>query len=117
MRARSRASRRKRGAARICVSACKTVRFTLVDNYAGPDRARLIGELQHLDAVTQMLSALSGFAASAGAQARAGAPVDFAAAVANIGLSDMAYRLRLACFEHLEDDWRLEDDAGEVDMF
>ncbi|MEJ0058813.1 MAG: hypothetical protein WDM79_04145 [Terricaulis sp.] len=88
-----------------------------MDNYAGPDRARLIGELQHLDAVTQMLSALSGFAASAGAQARAGAPVDFAAAVANIGLSDMAYRLRLACFEHLEDDWRLEDDAGEVDMF
>ncbi len=33
----------------------------LLDNYAGPDRVRLMGELQHLDAVTRTLAALADF--------------------------------------------------------
>lgn len=89
----------------------------LLDNYAGPDRARLMGELQHLDAVTQMLTALSGFAHAAAANARAKEPVDFAAATAHIGLADMAYRLKIACFEQVEDDWRLDAESGEMDLF
>lgn len=89
----------------------------LLDNYAGPDRARLISEFQHLDAVTQMLEALAQFSGKAAVQARARAPIDFAAAVAGIGLADMAYRLRLACFEQLEDDWRLDGESGDLDMF
>lgn len=89
----------------------------LLDNYVGPDRARLIGELQHLDAVTQMLTALSSFAHSAASQARAREPVDFAAATAGIGLADVAYRLRIASYEQVEDDWRLDSEAGEIDLF
>jgi len=89
----------------------------LLNNYSGPDRARLMGELQHLDAVTQALAALWQFSSAAAAQARAEQPIDFNAAVEGIGLSDMAYRLRLACFEESEDDWTLETDNGDLDMF
>jgi hypothetical protein len=89
----------------------------LLDNYAGPDRARLMSELQHLDAVTQTLAALADFSRAAAVQARTQNQIDFAHAVSNIGLADMAYRLRIACFEETEDDWRLEGESGDVDMF
>lgn len=89
----------------------------LLDHYAGPERARLMGEMQHLDAVTQALEALTHFANAAAAQARAQRPMDFAAAVEGIGLSDMAYRLRLACFEESDDDWNLETNYGDLDIF
>lgn len=89
----------------------------LLDNYSGPDRARLIGELQHLDAVTQVLSALEQFSSSAAAQSRAGEALDSHTAIAQIGLADVAYRLRLACYEEQGDDWRLDVGDGEADMF
>jgi len=89
----------------------------LLDSYSGPDRARLMGELQHLDAVTQVLDALSTFTHSAAEQARADQPMDFTQAVRGIGLSDMAYRLRLAYFENFEEEWRLDAESGEIDMF
>lgn len=89
----------------------------LLDNYAGPDRARLMSELQHLDAVTQTLAALADFSRAAAVQARTQNQIDFANAVSSIGLADMAYRLRIACFEETEDDWRLEGGSGDVDMF
>lgn len=89
----------------------------LLDNYTGPDRARLIGELQHLDAITQVLSALEQFSSAAARQSRAGEGLDGDNAVTQIGLADVAYRLRLACYEEQGEDWRLDNGAGDPDMF
>jgi hypothetical protein len=89
----------------------------LLDNYTGPDRTRLMAELQHLDAVTQVLSSLEQFSSSAARQSRAGGKLDGDEAVLEIGLADVAYRLRLACYEEQGDDWRLEHGADETDIF
>lgn len=94
----------------------------LLDNYSGPDRARLMSELQHLDAVTQMLTGLANFSSATSEQARAEAPLDLVAALAHVQLSDMAMRLRLACRQEHHDDWgpragHARGGPGEVDLF
>ncbi len=93
----------------------------LLDNYSGPDRARLMSELQHLDAVTQMLTGLANFSSATSEQARAEAPLDLVAALAHVTLSDMAKRLRYACRQETHDDWGPRAaprvGPGEIDLF
>lgn len=66
----------------------------LLSHYQGEDRALLMREVQALDALNQLLVALSSYASVLGAQCIAGSPLDVNGASHEMGLSRVAASLR-----------------------
>lgn len=86
----------------------------LVAHYQGEDRAVLMGEVQALDVLNQLLVALSSYASVLGAQCIAGAPLDVDGASREMGLARVAASLRGISMNGEGD---MSQGPGDMDLF
>ncbi len=77
----------------VCIALEGSVTHLLA-HYQGEDRSVLIRELQHLDALNQLLVSLSSYASVLGSQCIAGTPLNIDGASQDLGLARVAARLR-----------------------